>query len=380
MSLKTSSSPTGPAESRRRVALVTNNPAPYRVPVFNTVSDNPEWDMHFVFSAAREPDREWDFDPIRFKTYYLKERHYDVGGKFIHFNPDLWSLLSKLRPELIIINAFNPTNVLAFIYARLHGCAVGLLIDGTVMSESKLSLAHRLVRRWMYPRIVTFAGPSDATLRLYEQYGAPRASMFKSHLCANNEAFARCPTAAVRADLIFCARFVAEKSPVFALQVAEGVARVLGRQVSLLMVGSGPLDDVLRAQAAKLKNVAVEFPGFAKQAQLPALYARARVLLFPTVGDAWGVVANEACAAGLPVIVTPMAGVAGELVVDGDNGYVRDLDVDAWVNALAGLLRDEALYERMSARSRALVAEYTFENAARGLAQAISHGLAHVPR
>ena len=60
------------------------------------------------------------------------------------------------------------------------------------------------------------------------------------------------------------------------------------------------------------------FHGFAAQRELPDLYRSAKVFLFPTLADVWGVVANEACAAGLPVIVSPHAGVAGELVRDDD--------------------------------------------------------------
>jgi glycosyltransferase involved in cell wall biosynthesis len=371
-----SSAPAQPL-ARRRVALVTNNPPPYRVPVFNAVSDNPAWDVHFIFSAAREPDRAWDFDPIRFKAHYLRERYVASSDTFIHFNIDVWKVLREIRPELVFLNGFNPTNILAFLYARMHGAALGMLIDGTISTELRLSRWHRLLRRWMYPHIDTFAGPSEATLQLYEHYGAPRSAMFKSHLCANNAAYGHgtVPQHA-KADLIFCARFIAEKSPSFALQVADGVARRLGRAVSILMVGSGPLDDSLREEAKGYTRLHVEFPGFAKQAELPGLYARARVLLFPTVRDAWGVVANEACASGVPVVVTPTAGVAGELVVDGDSGYVRPLgDLQAWVDAATQLLSDQALYDRMSARSRELVAEYTFDNAARGLADAIGHGL-----
>ena len=32
----------------------------------------------------------------------------------------------------------------------------------------------------------------------------------------------------------------------------------------------------------------------------------------------------------LPVIVTPYAGVAGELVLDGENGFIEELDADLW--------------------------------------------------
>lgn len=364
------------APDRPRVALVTNNPPPYRVPVFNAIGDHPEWDAHFIFSVAREPDRAWDFDPIRFKAHYLRERYVPSSDTYIHFNIDIWKLLRELKPDLVFLNGFNPTNALAYLYARTHGAAIGLIIDGTILTEQRLSRWHRMMRAWMYPHIDTFAGPSEATLQLYEHHGAHRSAMFKSHLCANNEAFGKEQVArSEQDDLIFCARFIAEKSPSFALQVADGVAQKLGRKVSIKMVGSGPLDEALRAEAARYPNLSVSFPGFAKQAQLPELYAHARVLLFPTVRDAWGVVANEACASGLPVVVTPMAGVAGELVVDGDNGFVRPLDLPAWIDAVTQLLSDDALYERMSRRSRELVAPYTFDNATRGLADAIRHGL-----
>ena len=122
--------------------------------------------------------------------------------------------------------------------------------------------------------------------------------------------------------------------------------------------------------------VDARFAGFARQADLPRHYARSKLLLFPTVGDTWGVVANEACAAGVPVIVSPQAGVAGDLVRDGDNGRVLPLDVARWAGAAADLLQDEATWARMSRRCRELVAPYTFENAAAGVAAAVAHAVA----
>ena len=96
-------------------------------------------------------------------------------------------------------------------------------------------------------------------------------------------------------------------------------------------------------------------------------------MLFPTQGDTWGVVANEACAAGLPVLVSPQAGVAGELVRDGENGRVLALDVDTWAAAAAAILSDESTRRSMAVRSRELVAPYTYANAAAGLAAAFAH-------
>jgi glycosyltransferase involved in cell wall biosynthesis len=82
------------------------------------------------------------------------------------------------------------------------------------------------------------------------------------------------------------------------------------------------------------------------------------------------VVANEACAAGLPVIVSPHAGVADELVVDGQNGYVRPLEVQAWTDCALGLLENGDQLRVMGERSLLLVKPYCFESAAKGIIDA----------
>jgi glycosyltransferase involved in cell wall biosynthesis len=127
-----------------------------------------------------------------------------------------------------------------------------------------------------------------------------------------------------------------------------------------------------------MSEVDLSLAGFATQEELPHWYAQCRILLLPSFWDPWGVVANEACAAGVPVIASPFAGASGELVRDGVTGFVRALDVDAWAEAAARLLRDETLYARMSRTASEVVSsEYSFDGAARGLVAAIRHAAAH---
>ena len=149
------------------------------------------------------------------------------------------------------------------------------------------------------------------------------------------------------------------------------------RKTRLLFVGSGSMELCLRALAGThAEKVDVSFNGFATQRELPALYQSAKIFLFPTEADVWGVVANEACAAGLPVIVSPHAGVADELVVDGRNGFVRELSLDAWADAAATLLSNDALREAYGQRSRVMVDSYSFDQAAQGIVDAAQAALA----
>ena len=358
-----------------RVALVTNIPAPYRLRMFELLAAEPGIELKLFFCSQREPDREWDLRPLRAPHVYMRERVLKWRGRFIHANPDVWPLLGAFRPDVVITTGFNPTHLLAFAFARLRGARHVAMTDGTAMSEAKLTFVHRWMRRRIYRRTDAFVGASDGSFALYRQYGVPKVAMFKSHLCADNAAFAAVstvphPTRDI--DFIFCGRFVAGKLPLFAIEVAAVTAQRLGRPVTLLMVGSGELEARMRIEADLVSNrVHTQFAGFAAQAALPSHYARAKVLLFPTLGDTWGVVANEACAAGLAVIVSPQAGVAGELVRDGVNGRVLPLDAAVWAEAASTLLRDAATWEQMSDRSRELVLPYNEVNAALGISRAV---------
>ena len=167
-----------------------------------------------------------------------------------------------------------------------------------------------------------------------------------------------------------------EKDPLFALAVARETAVRLQRRMRLLFVGSGSLDQTVRGKAqSETRWVDVRFQGFASQQSLPGLYQSARIFLFPSHADVWGIVANEACASGLPVIVSPHAGVAGELVIEGQNGYVRELDVRAWADRAQTLLTDSRLWQRFSQNSQIHVRRYNFDSAAAGIVDACRFAL-----
>ena len=364
-----------------RVAMVTNIPAPYRLPVYERLAAQPGVELCVFFFSGREPDRKWALPAGKFKQVFLQENFFSVRGRFIHFNPDLWKQLRLMRPDVVITTGFNPSHLIAFVYAVIHRIRHIPMTDGTRDSESTLSLLHRAVRCLVYRCSSAFIGASDGAVALYKSYGVAANRIFKSHLCANNAAFVDAWRSEKRFDFIFCGRFVAIKNPFFAIDVACLVAKRLGRKVSILFVGDGELRTEIRAATDAVSDVvAAEFAGFATQEQLPGHYGAARIFLFPTQWDPWGVVANEACAAGLPVLVSPVAGSAGELVIDGQNGYVLPLDLGRWAGAATRLLSDPVLYAAMSLRGRQRVAEYNFDNAAAGIVDALDASRTRRPK
>ncbi|MBC7507657.1 MAG: glycosyltransferase family 4 protein, partial [Ferruginibacter sp.] len=81
---------------------------------------------------------------------------------------------------------------------------------------------------------------------------------------------------------------------------------------------------------------------------IPDFYNKAKIFLFPTLSDPWGIVANEACASGVPVITCKNSGSADDLVIDGHNGYVLPLDPEIWADSILKLLTNTNLLQQFS--------------------------------
>jgi len=91
------------------------------------------------------------------------------------------------------------------------------------------------------------------------------------------------------------------------------------------------------------------------RAELAARYAAADVLVFPTLGDGFGLVIQEAMCSATPVITTPCGG-GPECITDGVDGWLLPArDVDALVETLRRIAadRDHAAAVGRSARARA---------------------------
>ncbi|MES2932317.1 MAG: glycosyltransferase [Pseudomonadota bacterium] len=286
--------------------------------------------------------------------------------------------IARVSPDVVITDGLELNHVYGFFYAILSGLPHIPMTDDTVLSEKNQGTVYRTMRRFMYTRSSAFISSGQGGQHLYEAYGIGGDQCFQSSLCVDNEIFSRAShVQKKRFDFIFCGRIEAEKNPLFAVEVAVQVAKRLRRKIKLLFVGAGDQDVRVKKAALLYPGlIEAEFTGFVTQKALPDLYGSAQILLLPARREAWGVMANEACAAGLPVIVSPYAGVAGELVRDGENGFVCPIDVNLWADKAEYLLTQSGVYQDFSARSRYFVGQYNTSNAALGLIAASRKAIA----
>ena len=127
----------------------------------------------------------------------------------------------------------------------------------------------------------------------------------------------------------------------------------------------GPLR--LAASFLAERTVGVRHWPHVPKSELGARYAAADLLVFPTLGDGFGLVIQEAMCSGLPVMTTPCGG-GPECLTDGVEGWlVPPRDIDALVERLRQAAGNRDALVSMGLRARARAESYTWRDAGQAL-------------
>lgn len=141
------------------------------------------------------------------------------------------------------------------------------------------------------------------------------------------------------------------------LQIEESASAIL------LLVGDGSMRAFV--ERAVIADPRIRFTGRLSGTVLLDAYAAADVFVLASRFEPWGLVVNEAMAAGLPVIATDCVGCVDDLVVEGETGCVVPAhSVDSLAAAMQSLNSDRTLCGKMARNSRVHIAGWTLENEA----------------
>ena len=150
-----------------------------------------------------------------------------------------------------------------------------------------------------------------------------------------------------------------------ALLEALAMLRDEGLAVPLVCVGGQDRrqGEIARRAAALRLDAQVRFLGYVSSGELRGLYALARMLVFPSLFEGFGMPVLEAFSAGVPVACSdlpPLAEIAGDAAVRFD-----PRDARAIAAAVRRLWTEPALRDRLVARGRVRAASETWEGVAR---------------
>ena len=160
--------------------------------------------------------------------------------------------------------------------------------------------------------------------------------------------------------LLFVGRY-GERKGCSELIAALAKVRAAGTEATLRFVGREEYDGeerVLRNEVEEHElEDAVEFAGVKDGSELAGCYAEAEVLCLPSRREGVPLVLLEAMSFGLPVIATPVGGIA-DYVSHEDNGLlVPPRDVDALAGSIQALAADPGLRARLGEAARRRIDE-----------------------
>jgi len=145
----------------------------------------------------------------------------------------------------------------------------------------------------------------------------------------------------------------------------------------LVLLGEGPERATVEhcIEDAGVEH-SVHLPGFKQYDELPAYYGLAGAFVHASTREQWGLVVNEAMAAGLPVLVSDRCGCAPDLVEDGRNGFTFDPhDPSALAGLMARVAHGDVNRMDMGAASQDIIENWGPERFATGLKKAAEAAL-----
>jgi glycosyltransferase involved in cell wall biosynthesis len=381
---------------KRRVVILTEIIAPYRIPVFNALARRAEIDLHVLFLAETDPVlRQWQVyrDEIKFSYRILRSYRRRLGRFNVLLTRGTKAALQSVNPEVTICGGYN---YLAMWQAQRWALKrdVPFLLwseSNDVDARRRLPWVEAAKRRYI-ASCHGYVVPGKSAAKYLETFGVVPDKVFVAPNAVDVERFklgaeqARCdPGLRERLGLpqrylLYVGRFVRSKGVLDLIAAYATLPEEIRREIGLVLAGDGEARDELARVSRKISPGAVIFPGFLQRDQLPAFYALAEGLVFPTHSDPWGLVVNEAMACGLPVIATEVAGCVADMVREGENGYVvRAAAPEELARAMERLTGVSELQKTMSDCSLQISSRFTPAAWAAGIVDAVAGSMSERP-
>jgi glycosyltransferase involved in cell wall biosynthesis len=360
----------------RRVALVTEIPSPYRIPVFNTLDELLDGGLEVFFIAETEARRQWTVpeDEIRFRYQILGGAQISIPYRGdrqpIYLAPPLLPRLMRGNFDGVIVGGWNHLECYwSLAYARARRRRFVLWSETPALGPIAQRPLRSLLKRFVIDQADAFVVPGPSAGRYLELHGASPSDIHVAPNAVDVSFWGKRPSDLVDAPhpiVLYVGRLVPPKGLDGALR-AFGESR-LRDSATFLVAGDGPERAALEAAAPP----GVQFLGNQDLAGLRRLYHSADMLVFPSLYDPWGLVVNEAAAASLAAVASDGAGATRDLLRDGENALVTQAgDLASLKQAFDRIAADRALPARLGAAAASISVTNSPEACARGLLESL---------
>ncbi|MEP0885043.1 glycosyltransferase family 4 protein [Trichocoleus sp. ST-U3] len=382
----------------KKLAIITSHPIQYYAPLFRYLANIDElsikvfylWDFGVTqqVDVGFKQSLQWDIPLLTGYDYEFVPNVSPNPGTH-HFwglqNPSLLERVSLFNPDAVLLMNYNYASLYNFLW-HWNRRQAALLFRG----DSHRLLPRTGAKEWLrrqfisliYRRFSACLYVGKANYAYFCAHGVPPERLFFApHAVENDRFFAQAEEASHQAKvwkqeleisenhsvILFAGKFRTVKRP---LDLLQAFLQADLPQVSLLFVGSGPLEGELRSHAGSHPHI--HFAPFQNQTFMPRTYAAGDLLVLPSYSETWGLVINEAMCMSRPVIASTHVGCAQDLIHPYRNGLIFPSgDVSALAACLKEAFCDRERLKMWREESRKIVSNYSYQQTTQGLKQAL---------
>lgn len=293
-------------------------------------------------------------------------------------------VLNNVNPSVIAIAGyFQPSMLFTLAWCLWHRKSA-ILLSETTENDASRSWWRELLKSWIVTKYQAALVGGNPHKRYMIKLGMPESGIFLGYDVVGNDCFhpdkiKHFSNPIKKPFFLAINRFISKKNLPFLISSYAVYSKIAGNNAwDLVLCGDGELSLQIKQQIAELelKN-SIHLPGFLQEDEMLPYFAHAGCFVHTSTQEQWGLVVNEAMAAGLPVLVSNRCGCFEDLVLEGINGFGFDPENQQELTQLMIKISSDAVdLKAMSQASLKHIQNFSPNYFAQGLMQAVEYALA----
>jgi len=332
---------------KKKLAIISSHPIQYNAPLFALLAKEDKIDLKVFYTWGVDSIKEkfdpdfqqvikWDIPLLEGYQYqFLNNTSKKTGSH--HFkgiiNPDLNQEIEKWGADIIWVWGWAFDSHLKALRYFKGKKEVWFRGDSTLLDEPKGFSVKKILRRvfltWVYRHVDKAFYVGTHNKAYFIKHGLKEKQLVYAPHAIDNDRFAD-PTGEyskkakeIRTNLgvsenkkllLFVGKFEPNKN------LIELVTTFNNTDLSLLLVGNGPQEEILKEIAAEN----IFFMPFQNQTMMPIIYRVGDALIMNSKSETWGLAMNEALASGIPIIASNKCGGAIDLINSKNGLFLKE--------------------------------------------------------
>lgn len=370
--------------SQPRTMMLRVEPAGYMLTLVRALQDIWPGEVDAVF-MHEGLTQDWSVNDLKFEHAVLPERQVKAISA-------IRRRIDETKPDLLHVAGWRQLPSLAAILsARQRNLPVVVDSDTWQGAPSRWrSATKQLLYPYLFNRISHFAPGGERQAAYLRSFGVPDEKMTKIGMTVDVSGIRNFLKREPNAGAAFRRRFNIDPDAMLALYMGrltslKGIGDLLSAfpeaqsqapELQLMIAGDGELSDRVAAAASSTRGL--HRAGRLQGDDVWRAYAAADFLVAPSHFEGWGLVVNEAMAAGTPIIATNVFGCIGDLLHQEKTGLlVPPRSPESLSKAIIRMALETDTRSRFADAAGDLISQWTIEHEAERVAAIWQRVLAH---